>query len=137
MSVNQEEQTKNLTSPLLLNDSNLVEQPSEAEIKEEFTIFDGSLAITSVQIGAGILAIPQAMYEAGLSTAIGIALFVPAMHFVSTYILMRLKDMTDTKADSTYELCYMVLGRKSIFFVSLLCTFCNVGFCIIYYILFS
>lgn len=88
-------------------------------------------------IGAGIVAIPSACYAGGMSYGLLLCLILcPALAFGSGYLFTKCKQMAPVDVDTLYELCYVTLGRWSIYLVAFVAVVNNVGFCIIYFILF-
>lgn len=89
-------------------------------------------------IGAGIVAIPSATYAGGISFGLFLCLFLcPLFAVGSGYLFIKSKMLTPVTVDSLYELCYVNMGKWSIHLIALIAVINNIGFCIIYFILFS
>lgn len=100
-------------------------------------IFEGSLALLSVIIGGGIVGIPYAMYQSGITYGLILNIIAPILAFTSGYLFMTCKLMAPVKIETLYELGFITMGKWSIYFISFIAIICNQGFCCIYFIVFG
>jgi amino acid permease len=101
---------------------------------EGMGVREGALALMSACVGGGILGVPFAFYFCGLPLGILINLFLIICCYRTIRLLSYCNFMIPGKPESYYEIGYMVLGRKMIFFLSFIIWFNCVGLLMIYYI---
>ena len=112
------------------------DQPENSAAKG-LTTFEGSISLMSVMVGGGIVGIPSAMFVGGLTFGLSALLTSACLSLGSGYLILKGKLMCSVRVDTLYELCFVALGRWSIFLLSLVSTIYNGGLCIIYFILCS
>ena len=101
------------------------------------TLFGAVLTIISTIVGGGIVGLPYAFLELGLWISIGSMVLVAIQTLNSIWIYLKAKDLIPAKPESLYELGYILLGRKSIFFISVCLTLNSLGLCMVYFIIFA
>jgi amino acid permease len=95
------------------------------------------LTIISTIVGGGIVGLPYAFLELGLWLSL-ICMFLVAIQTLnSIWIYLKAKDLIPTKPESLYELGFILLGRKSIFFISGCLALNSFGLLMVYFIVFS
>ena len=83
------------------------------------------------------MGLPYAFLELGLWISL-LSMFLVAMQTLnSIWIYLKAKDLIPAKPESLYELGYILLGRKSIFFISTCLTLNSFGLCMVYLIIFA
>lgn len=91
----------------------------------------------SVMVGGGIVGIPSAMFVGGITFGLCVLITSSILALGSGYLILRAKLMCSVQVDTLYELCFVTMGRWSIFLLSIISAIYNGGLCIIYFILCS
>ena len=102
-----------------------------------FTVNQGALAILSTCVGAGIVGLPQAMYNLGLPLAMFLQVLVIIVTHSSSNLYLWIKDIVPDSPESLYEIGYMIVGRASIFLLGSVFFLNSVGLCMIYFMVFG
>jgi len=90
-----------------------------------------------VIIGGGIVGIPYAMIDAGVTFGIIMTLTCPILAWTSGYIYMTCKMIAPIQIETLYELGYYTMGKSSIYLISFIAIVCDEGFVMIYFIVFG
>ena len=102
---------------------------------EKLSIMQTTLALVAANIGGGILGMPYAYYHLGLFLALVLTFVIATLSQLSSVLHLKTKDMTPRKYESMYEIGYLLVGRKSIFFLCSIMFMANSGAMILYYII--
>lgn len=81
------------------------------------TTFTGVLAVLSTIVGGGIVSIPYSFVSLGIPLGIGLNMIVIVITTASANLYLACKDIIPDKPESMYEIGYMAMERKSIFYV--------------------
>jgi amino acid permease len=99
------------------------------------SVLESTLSIISCIIGAGIVSIPYALTATGLYNGILINIGIIICLMFATHLYI--KSMEYLKLSSISELCFMSMGRSSIFIVNAFFAFIFVGVLTLFNVLFS
>lgn len=99
------------------------------------TVLESTLSLISCIIGAGIVSIPYALTAAGLWNGIVTNIIIIMILMFASHLYI--KSMDYLKLNSISELCYMSMGRSSIYIVNASFTFIFFMVLILYNVLFS
>jgi amino acid permease len=119
------------------SEENIVDPSFQPDSDHALTVFGAVLTIVSTIVGGGIVGLPYAFLELGLWISLGSMVLVAIQTMNSIWIYLKAKDLIPAKPESLYELGYILLGRKSIFFISACLTLNSFGLCMVYLIIFS
>ena len=78
---------------------------------------------------------PFAFYRMGIPLAVFSVVSIAIMSSISAVMLLKVKDLTPRRYESLYEIAFLLLGRQSIFYVSVITIIMMYGFLIMYYTL--
>ena len=67
------------------------------------------------------------MISLGIPLGIFFLVAFGAISTYTSYMYMTCKDLSPTYAESLYELGYVVLGKPSIYFITIISALCGVG----------
>jgi len=99
------------------------------------SVLEATLSLISCIIGAGIVSIPYALTATGIYNGILINILIICCLMFASHLYITA--MEYLKLDSVSELCFMSMGRSSIYIVNAFFTFIFFGVLILYNILFS
>ena len=105
--------------------------------EEGLTLFSGILALISSCVGGGIVGLPHAFLNVGISGAVILNLLVIVSTALSINLYLGIKDAVPDKPESLYELGYMIAGRRSIFIIAATRIVNSLMLCMIYFITFG
>ena len=105
--------------------------------EEGLTLCSGVLALTSTCVGGGIVGLPHAFLNLGISGAIVLNILVIISTALTINLYLGIKDAVPDKPESLYELGYMIAGRKTIFIIAATMIVNSLGLCMIYFITFG
>ena len=105
--------------------------------EEGLTLCSGVLAVTSTCVGGGIVGLPHAFLNLGISGAIVLNILVIISTALTINLYLGIKDAVPDKPESLYELGYMIAGRKTIFIIAATMIVNSLGLCMIYFITFG
>ena len=100
---------------------------------QKMTIFQSSLSMVAASIGGGLLGMPYAIYHLGLFCGLACIVLLAALSHFSNIMHLKVKDLTPRRYESIYEIAYLLLGRPSIFVVTIILLLTNLCSCIMYY----
>jgi len=109
-------------------------QPDDAHA---LTMFGGTLTILSTIVGGGIVGLPYAFLELGLWVSLFLITAMSLITINTSWIYLKAKDLIPGKPESMYEIGYMLVGRSSIFMLSVILVLNSLGLCMGYFIIFS
>ena len=109
-------------------------QPDDAHA---LTMFGGTLTILSTIVGGGIVGLPYAFLELGVAVALVLVIVFSIITINTSWIYLKAKDLIPGKPESMYEMGYMLVGRSSIFALSVILVLNSLGLCMGYFIIFS
>jgi amino acid permease len=89
----------------------------------------------SAIIGGGIVGFPFAFYHCGVPMGVLMTLFVALSTHKAIKLLIITSHLIPGQPESYYEIAFMLLGRKSIFFISAIIAFVSLGLMMIYFII--
>ena len=91
--------------------------------------------MVATNIGGGILGLPFAYYQIGLINSIILNLAMAVIGHLANMMYLMIKDLTPRRYESVYEISYLLMGRPSIFFMSLIFFMANFASMVMYYII--
>ena len=80
----------------------------------------GALTILCTCVGGGIVGMPLSMYNLGLPLAFLFQFGSIVITHVSANMFLYIRDIVPGKPDSLNEIGYMIMGRASIFLLSVI-----------------
>ena len=86
-------------------------------------------------IGGSIVTLPFAFYQLGLVCGTGFMIFNAFLTINRAWIYLKTKDLIPGKPESMFEIGYYVLGRTSVFLISIVIFLTSFGICIVMFIL--
>ena len=98
-------------------------------------VFFCVLTLIGTKLGAGIIGLPFAVSKIGYATAAWFQFLLIVVGVFSIYLLLRVREITGLLTFS--DIAYFWYGRISIFFINLLITIAQLGFPIIFFIVFG
>jgi amino acid permease len=98
---------------------------------------DAALAIVSTIIGGGIVGVPFSMMHTGIPVGICLHAFVAFTTMYSCTLYIKAKDLTPVPVESLYEISHQLLGRWSLYLISLMVIGVSSGLMMIYFIVFG
>lgn len=104
-------------------------------VDQKLSVLQTIFAIVAGNIGGGILGLPFAFYRMGITLAVITTLLISVLSCISSMMLLKIKDLTPRRYESLYEIAFLLLGRQSIFYVSVITIIMMYGFLIMYYTL--
>jgi len=88
-------------------------------------------------IGGGIVGLPYAFLELGVLITIALLAVVTLQTQNSSWLYLKAKDLIPGKPESLYEIGYMLMGRKSIFILSIILALNSFGMVMVYFIVYG
>ena len=98
---------------------------------------DTALAIISTIIGGGIVGVPFSMMHTGIPVGILLHTFVALTCAYSCSLYIKAKDLTPVPVESLYEISNVLIGRWSIYLISVIVLGVSSGLMMIYFIVFG
>jgi amino acid permease len=98
------------------------------------TTFTGILAVLSTIVGGGLVSIPYSYVSLGIPFAIALNFIVTIIISLSASLYLACKDLIPDKPESLCEIAYMILERKSIFYVAFATVISSFGLMLVYFI---
>ena len=80
---------------------------------------------------------PFAFYNLGIAFGLIITILIGILTLQSCQLYLKIIDMTPGSSSSLYELGFIIAGRKTIFYISLVIGLNSFGLMMIYFIIFS
>ena len=99
------------------------------------SVFFCIITLIGTKLGAGIIGLPYAVYKIGYVTALWIQLAFLCITIFSIYLLLRVREITGKSTLS--DIGYFCYGRISIFLINSLAAISQLGFPIIFFIVFG
>lgn len=99
------------------------------------SVIESTISLISCIIGAGIVSIPYALTATGLYHGIMINIAIITCLMFATHLYI--KSMEYLKLSSVSELCFMSMGKSSIYIVNAFFAFIFLGVLILFNVLFS
>lgn len=113
---------------------NFMKQGADGKIPK-MSVLEATLSLISCIIGAGIVSIPYALTAAGIYNGIITNICVIICLLFATHLYIS--SMEYLKLNSVSELCFMSMGRSSIYIVNSFFTIIFFGVLVLYNVLFS
>ena len=101
------------------------------------TVFQTSLALIATNIGAGIVGIPYAFYNLGLTLGVLTISLTAAVAWMAVVLMLKAKDLSPRHYESLYELGYLLMGRTAIFAICTVILMQAMGVLMVYFIIFG
>ena len=99
--------------------------------------FEAALAIVSTIVGGGIVGVPYSLLHAGIPFGIFLHFIVALSVSYSCTLYIHAKDLIPIQVESLYEIGFSVMGRCSIYLVSVIVWVASIGLMMIYFIVFG
>ena len=99
--------------------------------------WQAGLALLSAIVGGGIVGIPYAMYQTGITLGLILNILVALTTVYSGNLYLKCKEMAPMYVESLYELSYVVMKRTGIFFLAAVVLVSGIGCIMIYFIVFG
>ena len=112
-------------------------QQSNVLNHHKLTVFQTSLALIATNIGAGIVGIPYAFYNLGLTLGVVIISLTAFVAWMAVLLMMKAKDLSPRHYESLYELGYLLMGRSAIFAICTVILTQAMGVLMVYFIIFG
>lgn len=80
---------------------------------------------------------PYGMYLSGIGLGMMMNVACVLLCYISVYLYMEAKKLTSVPSKTLYEFSYTILGKQSIYVIAFFSTVQAVGYCLIYFIVFS
>lgn len=103
----------------------------------KLTVFQTSLALIATNIGAGIVGIPYAFYNLGLTLGILTIVLTASVAWLAVLLMLKAKDLSPRHYESLYELGYLLMGRSAIFAICTVILMQAMGVLMVYFIIFG
>ena len=103
----------------------------------KLTVFQTSLALIATNIGAGIVGIPYAFYNLGLTLGILTISLIAFVAWMAVVLMLKAKDLSPRHYESLYELGYLLMGRTAIFAICGVILMQAMGVLMVYFIIFG
>ena len=100
-------------------------------------MFQTSLALIATNIGAGIVGIPYAFYNLGLTLGVLTISLTAFVAWMAVLLMMKAKDLSPRHYESLYELGYLLMGRTAIFAICGVILMQAMGVLMVYFIIFG
>jgi len=113
---------------------NFAKQGPDGKVRG-MSVVESTLSLISCIIGAGIVSIPYALTASGIYNGICLNIGVICVLMFASHLYI--KSMEYLKLSSISELCYMSMGKTSIYIVNAFFVFIFFGVLIMYNVLFS
>ena len=113
------------------------ENNSNTKAKAGLTTFEAALAYISTIIGGGIVGLPFSMIHTGIPAGLILNLFMLLSTWYACFLYFSTIELVPIPVESLYEIGFVVLGRKSIFMISIILTLASAGLIMIYFIVFG
>ena len=110
---------------------------SAALNEPKLTIFQTSLALIATNIGAGIVGIPYAFYNLGLTLGILTICAYAFVAWIAVILMLKAKDLSPRHYESLYELGYLLMGKPAIYAICGVILFQCMGVLMVYFIIFG
>ena len=118
---------------------NKEEKIINAEVQQDtensLSVWGAVLIIISTMIGGSIVTLPFAFYQLGLVFGTAFMIFNAFLTANRAWIYLKTKDLIPGQPESMFEIGYYLLGRKSIFIISIVIFLNSFGVCIAMFIL--
>jgi len=101
------------------------------------SMFEAALAIVSTIVGGGIVGVPYSLLHAGIPFGIFLHFIVALSCSYSCTLYIHAKDLIPIQVESLYEIGFSVMGRCSIYLVSVIVWVASLGLMMIYFIVFG
>ena len=95
------------------------------------------LAIMSTVVGGGMVSLPWAFLQTGIYFAFGYLLLMVGQVALSTVLYLKARELCPFRTQSMQEVGFVVLGRKSIFWISFIILINSLGLLIIFFSVFG
>ena len=92
---------------------------------------DSLLAIICTSVGGAALSAPWAFFHTGLYVGISLSIFTCLVQFLGVGLLVKAQEMCPHNPKNFYEVGYILLGRRSIFWVASIQWFLSFGYIIL------
>ena len=103
----------------------------------KLTVFQTSLALIATNIGAGIVGIPYAFYNLGLTLGVLTISLTAFVAWMAVVLMLKAKDLSPRHYESLYELGYLLMGRTAIFAICGVILMQAMGVLMVYFIIFG
>lgn len=94
-------------------------------------------AIISTIVGGGIVSLPWAIKTVGLGIGIAFGVFSALQVMLGSNLYLKAREMCPDQPQSMYEQGFVLLGRSSIFIISLLTFIQSFGLIVIFFQIFG
>ena len=98
-------------------------------------VFFCIITLIGTKLGAGIIGLPYAVSKIGYTTAALFQFFYMILGIFSVYLLLRVREITGLSTLS--DIGFFWYGRLSIFFINILVAIAQLGFPIIFFMVFG
>ena len=110
---------------------------NESEVKTGLSTFEAALAYLSTIIGGGIVGLPFSMIHTGIPAGLILNLFMMTSVWYGSVLYFSTIQLVPIPVESLYEIGFVVLGRRSIFLISIILVLGSYGLIMIYFIVFG